>query len=63
MSSVFQQARVKSIISGDTIVLSSVSNPRNERVLSLAYVTAPRMRRGDDEVPTHVNEASTHIQA
>lgn len=45
-----QQAKVKSVLSGDTLVLSAINNPRNERTLSLAYVSAPRMRREGDEV-------------
>jgi hypothetical protein len=42
------------VLSGDSIVL--VSKPRpdgkppNERILSLAYVSAPRMKREGDEV-------------
>lgn len=45
------QAKVKSVISGDTLVLASVNNPDQERLLSLAYVSAPRLKReGDDEV-------------
>ncbi|KAI9726905.1 MAG: hypothetical protein M1828_000253 [Chrysothrix sp. TS-e1954] len=44
-----QQAKVKSVLSGDTLVLTAVGNPRNERTLSLAYVAAPRMKRDDDE--------------
>ncbi|KAL4979497.1 hypothetical protein BDW66DRAFT_127574 [Aspergillus desertorum] len=43
------EARVKSVLSGDTVVLSHVHNPAQERVLSLAYVSAPRMRREGDE--------------
>ncbi|KAI9695869.1 MAG: hypothetical protein M1836_005986 [Candelina mexicana] len=43
------QAKVKSVTSGDTLVLTSVSNPNQERVLSLAYVSAPRLRREGDE--------------
>ncbi|KAL9048348.1 MAG: hypothetical protein Q9162_007767 [Coniocarpon cinnabarinum] len=44
------QAKVKSVLSGDTIILTQVGNPRNERTLSLAYVSAPRTRRdaGDE---------------
>ncbi|KAJ5908470.1 RNA-induced silencing complex nuclease component Tudor-SN [Penicillium taxi] len=42
-------ARVKSVISGDTVVLSHVTNPEQERILSLAYVAAPRLRREGDE--------------
>lgn len=45
-----QQAKVKSVLSGDTIILTAVNNPRNERTLSLAYVIAPRLRREGDEV-------------
>ena len=42
------QGTVKSVLSGDTVVLS---NPKGlERTLSLAYVSAPRMKRDADEV-------------
>ena len=44
------EARVKSVLSGDTVVLSHVTNPTQERILSLAYVSAPRLRREGDEV-------------
>lgn len=44
------EAKVKSVLSGDTIVLHHVNNPRQERTLSLAYVSAPRLRREGDEV-------------
>ncbi|KAJ5176904.1 Transcription factor [Penicillium canariense] len=43
------EARVKSVLSGDTVVLSHVTNPTQERILSLAYVSAPRLRREGDE--------------
>ncbi|EFE44555.1 hypothetical protein TRV_00663 [Trichophyton verrucosum HKI 0517] len=43
------EARVKSVLSGDTVVLTHVSNPAQERVLSLAYVSAPRLKREGDE--------------
>ncbi|KAI9375758.1 hypothetical protein BJX61DRAFT_78233 [Aspergillus egyptiacus] len=43
------EARVKAVLSGDTIVLSHITNPGQERVLSLAYVSAPRLRREGDE--------------
>ncbi|EAW17868.1 putative transcription factor (Snd1/p100) [Aspergillus fischeri NRRL 181] len=43
------EARVKSVLSGDTVVLSHVTNPGQERTLSLAYVSAPRLRREGDE--------------
>jgi staphylococcal nuclease domain-containing protein 1 len=42
-------AKVKSIISGDTLVLSHPSDPRKERQLSLAFVTAPRLKKEGDE--------------
>lgn len=44
------EARVKAVLSGDTVVLSHIANPGQERVLSLAYVSAPRLRREGDEV-------------
>ncbi|KAI9804408.1 MAG: hypothetical protein M1825_001307 [Sarcosagium campestre] len=44
-----QQAKVKSVTSGDTLVLTSVKNSTQERLLSLAFVTAPRLRRDGDE--------------
>ncbi|KAJ5104576.1 RNA-induced silencing complex nuclease component Tudor-SN [Penicillium alfredii] len=43
------EARVKSVLSGDTVVLAHVANPTQERILSLAYVSAPRLRREGDE--------------
>ncbi|SLM34826.1 transcription factor (snd1 p100) [Lasallia pustulata] len=43
------QAKVKSVLSGDTLVLTSVHNPAQERILSLAFVSAPRIRREGDE--------------
>ncbi|PGH04290.1 hypothetical protein AJ79_07137 [Helicocarpus griseus UAMH5409] len=43
------EARVKSILSGDTLVLTHVTNRTQERTLSLAYVSAPRLRREGDE--------------
>ena len=42
------QAKVKSVLSGDTLILT---NPKGaERPLSLAYVSAPRLKREGDEV-------------
>jgi hypothetical protein len=42
------QAKVKSVLSGDTLILT---NPKGaERTLSLAYVSAPRLKRGVEEV-------------
>ncbi|KAL1970954.1 hypothetical protein VTN77DRAFT_2788 [Rasamsonia byssochlamydoides] len=43
------EARVKAVLSGDTLVLSHVTNRNQERTLSLAYVSAPRLRREGDE--------------
>ncbi|KAM3519218.1 hypothetical protein MY4038_009850 [Beauveria bassiana] len=40
---------VKSVLSGDTLVLTSPNNPATERNISLAYVTAPHLRRDGDE--------------
>lgn len=44
------EAKVKSVLSGDTVILHSITNPKQERTLSLAFVTAPRLRREGDEV-------------
>jgi staphylococcal nuclease domain-containing protein 1 len=44
------QAKVKQVLSGDTLVLASLNNPSQERTLSLAFVSAPRLRREGDEV-------------
>ncbi|KAJ9666272.1 hypothetical protein H2201_003707 [Coniosporium apollinis] len=43
------EANVKSVLSGDTIVLHNVNNPKLERTLSLAFVSAPRIKRDGDE--------------
>lgn len=43
------QAKVKSVLSGDTLVLCSPQDSRNERILSFAFVNAPRVRREGDE--------------
>lgn len=40
---------VKSVLSGDTLVLTSLNNPAAERIFSLAYVTAPHLKREGDE--------------
>ncbi|KAG9240001.1 hypothetical protein BJ878DRAFT_528873 [Calycina marina] len=44
-----QQAKVKSVMSGDTIILSSIENPDRERTLSLAFCTSPHLKKGGDE--------------
>jgi hypothetical protein len=46
----YMTARVKSVLSGDTIVLTALHNAKQERTLSLAFVTAPRLKRDGDEV-------------
>ncbi|PHH65251.1 hypothetical protein CDD81_3110 [Ophiocordyceps australis] len=40
---------VKNVLSGDTLVLTSPNNPAMERIFSLAYVSAPHLRRDGDE--------------
>lgn len=40
---------VKSVLSGDTLILTSQKNPSAERTFSLAYVSAPHLRRDGDE--------------
>ncbi|GAB1311809.1 hypothetical protein MFIFM68171_02019 [Madurella fahalii] len=42
-------ANVKSVLSGDTLILTSPNNPAAERTLSLAYVSAPRLSKDGDE--------------
>jgi staphylococcal nuclease domain-containing protein 1 len=42
-------ANVKSVLSGDTLVLASPNNPAAERTLSLAFVSAPRLSKDGDE--------------
>ncbi|KAI2619649.1 hypothetical protein GGR54DRAFT_122624 [Hypoxylon sp. NC1633] len=42
-------ANVKSVMSGDTLVLTSQNNPSAERVFSLAFVTGPHLKREGDE--------------
>lgn len=49
MASLFH-AKVKSVLSGDTVLLTALNNPKSERTLSLAFVSAPRIRREGDEV-------------
>ncbi|KAF2821652.1 hypothetical protein CC86DRAFT_373484 [Ophiobolus disseminans] len=43
------EAKVKSVLSGDTVILHNINNPKQERTLSLAFVTAPRLKREGDE--------------
>ncbi|KAF3765137.1 hypothetical protein M406DRAFT_352081 [Cryphonectria parasitica EP155] len=41
--------KVKSVLSGDTLILTNPANPALERTLSLAYVSAPRLSKDGDE--------------
>jgi staphylococcal nuclease domain-containing protein 1 len=43
------QAMVKSVLSGDTLILTSIENPGLERTLSLAYCTSPHLKKEGDE--------------
>jgi staphylococcal nuclease domain-containing protein 1 len=54
MSNLFE-AKVKSVLSGDTVVLHKIDNPKAERILSLAFVSAPRLKREGDEVRYHTS--------
>ncbi|KAF9879637.1 transcription factor [Colletotrichum karsti] len=42
-------AKVKSVLSGDTLVLTAPNNPKAEKTVSLAYVSAPRLSKEGDE--------------
>jgi len=42
-------ASVKSVLSGDTLILSNPTNPSAERTFSLAFVSAPRLNKEGDE--------------
>lgn len=53
------EAKVKQVLSGDTLILHNVKNPSQERTLSLAFVSAPRLRREGDEVSRY--ESTPHI--
>ena len=46
---VLNQAKVKSVLSGDSLILSSIENPDKERTLSLAYCTSPHLKKEGDE--------------
>jgi staphylococcal nuclease domain-containing protein 1 len=43
-------ANCKSVMSGDSLILTSIKNPNNERTLSLAYCTAPHIKKDADEL-------------
>jgi staphylococcal nuclease domain-containing protein 1 len=42
-------AKVKSVLSGDSLILQSIANPERERTLSLAYCTSPHLKKEGDE--------------
>ncbi|KAL8738710.1 MAG: hypothetical protein Q9181_000532 [Wetmoreana brouardii] len=42
-------AKVKNVLSGDTLVLTSTTEPGTEKLLSLAFVSAPRFQRDNEE--------------
>ncbi|GKT42653.1 nuclease domain-containing protein 1 [Colletotrichum spaethianum] len=42
-------AKVKSVLSGDTLILTAPNNPKAEKTFSLAYVGAPRLNKEGDE--------------
>ncbi|KAG9237906.1 putative nuclease domain-containing protein 1 [Amylocarpus encephaloides] len=46
---VLNQAKVKSVLSGDSLILAAVDNPDRERILSLAYCTSPHLKKEGDE--------------
>ncbi|KAK4989802.1 hypothetical protein LTR50_002977 [Elasticomyces elasticus] len=43
------QAKVKNVLSGDTLVLQNKNDPTQERTFSLAFVSAPRIRKEGEE--------------
>lgn len=46
----FYSGKVKAALSGDSIILTSPNHPERERLLSLAYCSAPRLKKEGDEV-------------
>ncbi|KHJ31295.1 putative transcription factor [Erysiphe necator] len=43
------QAKVKSVQSGDSLVLTAIGNPKSERILHLAYCASPHFRKEGEE--------------
>lgn len=43
------QAKVKSVLSGDSLILTAINNPKQERTLSLAYCSSPHLKKEGDE--------------
>ena len=56
------QGKVKSVLSGDTLVLVSLNAPSQERMLNLAFVSAPRLRREGDEVRQHISKTIEKVR-
>lgn len=46
---VLSAAKVKSVLSGDSLILCSQTNPDAEKTLSLAYCTSPHLKKDGDE--------------
>jgi len=46
---VLNHGKVKSVLSGDSLILTSIEHPERERTLSLAYCTSPHLKREGDE--------------
>ncbi|POS84544.1 hypothetical protein EPUL_004324 [Erysiphe pulchra] len=44
------QAKVKCVLSGDSLVLTAIGNPKSERILYLPYVTSPHFRKEGEEL-------------
>ena len=44
MSTPLQEGKVKQVLSGDTLLLQSTANRTQERTLSLAFITSPRLQ-------------------
>lgn len=45
----FYSGKVKAALSGDSLILTSPNHPERERILSLAYCSAPRLKKEGDE--------------
>jgi hypothetical protein len=56
------EAKVKSVLSGDTIILQGLKSS-SERILSLAFVSAPRLKREGDEVRYKFISSSRYCMA
>lgn len=52
-------AKVKSVLSGDTLVLTSLESSQ-ERLFNLAFVSAPKLQRDNEEVRKLVTSSHCH---